>query len=399
MTRPRSPIVFSCRVIAALLIAALASPALAVRLDLDPPAEGEFVRDLGEMITPGGEQRIKDVASRLLDDTSTPIIVITIESMARHGGRDLRIETFATLLFDQWGIGEPTRDGKPWDTGVLLLVSKNDRKARIELGRGWRRAYDGRATDIMDRTIIPRFKRGDFNGGIVAGTEALDRLAREFVREVREENRRTTGAIPPVVQADPGQPPRPAVERPDYPAGADAPPATPGPEPAEPPRAEPPPVRVPSERFPAEPDSYPVRRPSAGGILGGSLLCVLIGAAIVVMIVVSIIRSLTRAITRPTPPPIPFGGFGHRRSYSSGPGLLTGRGARLFALNAGGGRRRRYGGGGFGSSFGSSSRGSGGGFFSSRSSGSSFGSSRSSGGGSRSFGRGSSGGGGATGSW
>jgi uncharacterized protein len=77
-----------------------------------------------------------EVCDELLTDKATPIIVVTIESMANHGGADMRIETFATLLFNQWQIGHESIGEEYWNTGILLLVSKGDRKARIELGGG-----------------------------------------------------------------------------------------------------------------------------------------------------------------------------------------------------------------------------------------------------------------------
>ena len=92
--------------------------------------------------------------------------------------RGLRIETFAHLLFDQWQVGPATLGKTPWNYGILLLVSKEDRKARIELGAGWRRDKDVQAQQIMEEQIIPRFKQGDFSGGIVAGVESLDKMAR-----------------------------------------------------------------------------------------------------------------------------------------------------------------------------------------------------------------------------
>ncbi len=63
---------------------------------------------------------------------------------------------------------------------MLLLVSKQDRKARIELGAGWKHEKDVAAQQIMDKLIIPQFKRGDFSGGIVAGVEGLDKIARDL---------------------------------------------------------------------------------------------------------------------------------------------------------------------------------------------------------------------------
>jgi len=145
---------------------------------LPRPGDRDFIADMAGMITPGDKEKIKKLCDDLLTKKATPIIVVTIESMASHGGAGMRIETFARLLFDQWGIGQAKLGGKTWNTGILLLVSKDDRKARIELGAYWKRDKDDLARKIMDEQIVPRFKEGDFSGGIVAGVESLDKMAR-----------------------------------------------------------------------------------------------------------------------------------------------------------------------------------------------------------------------------
>ena len=98
--------------------------------------------------------------------------------MAEYGGGGLRIETFARLLFDQWQVGIAKLGNQNWNTGILLLVSVGDRKSRIELGAGWGREKDQLCQQIMDERIVPEFKQGDFNGGISAGVEALEAMAR-----------------------------------------------------------------------------------------------------------------------------------------------------------------------------------------------------------------------------
>ena len=152
--------------------------ASAVEIDLEPPGDREFIRDLAGLLDPGAQEQIRKVCDSLLTDKATPIIVITIESMAKHGGEGMRIETFATLLFDQWGIGHATLGKQEWNTGILLLVSRDDRKARIELGGGWGRREDALCRQIMDEQIIFYFKQGQFSDGIVAGVEALDKMGR-----------------------------------------------------------------------------------------------------------------------------------------------------------------------------------------------------------------------------
>ena len=141
-------------------------------INLDPPGQREFVLDKADLISAADETRIRETCDKLLTGTATPIVVVTIESTRKYdAGIGMHVRAFAILLFDQWGIGRATIDGKEVNTGILLLVSKGDRKARIELGAGWGRSHDRMCRRIMDERIIPRFKRGDFSGGIRAGAE------------------------------------------------------------------------------------------------------------------------------------------------------------------------------------------------------------------------------------
>jgi uncharacterized protein len=150
------------------------------RINIERPGDRQFVLDLANLIGYADEKKIKELADKLLTEKAAPIIVVTIESMAKHGDEGMRIETFARLLFDQWGIGPATLGETQWNYGILLLVSQQDRKARIELGAGWKRDKDAVAQTIMDDMIVPKFKSGDFSGGIVSGVEALDKMAREL---------------------------------------------------------------------------------------------------------------------------------------------------------------------------------------------------------------------------
>lgn len=150
------------------------------QIDIERPGEREFVVDKADLITEADQKTIKETADKLLTDKAAPIIVVTIESMAAHGGAGLRIETFARLLFDQWGIGYEKIGKTQWNYGILLLVSRDDRRARIELGAGWKHEKDALAQRIMDEQIIPRFKQGEFSAGIVAGVNALDKMARDL---------------------------------------------------------------------------------------------------------------------------------------------------------------------------------------------------------------------------
>ena len=148
------------------------------RIRLDPPGSREFVLDKANLLDPAVKAKTQEECGKLLTDKATPIIVVTIPSMAEYGGANLRIETFARLLFDQWQIGIAQLNKENWNTGILLLVSSGDRQARIELGAGWRHNNDQICQQIMGQQIIPYFKQGDYAGGITAGVKALDAMAR-----------------------------------------------------------------------------------------------------------------------------------------------------------------------------------------------------------------------------
>lgn len=160
------------------ILCVLPRSAQAGRLDIERPGQREFVVDYANILDAAAEREIREVAEDLLDQHATPIVVITIESMAKHGGQRMDIETFSRILFDQWGVGHPYINGEQWDTGILLVISKVDRKARIELGAGWAHEKDAEASRIMASRIIPAFKQGDHSRGAVAGVHALDAMAR-----------------------------------------------------------------------------------------------------------------------------------------------------------------------------------------------------------------------------
>lgn len=143
-----------------------------------PDGKESFITDQADLIASEDEAKINALCKELLQKRATPIIVVTIPSMQAVGGQPgMRIETFARFLFDGWGIGHEKiqlNDKETvWNTGVLLLVSKGDRKARIELGAHWGHEHDDFCQTIMDEVIIPRFKKEEFSGGIVGGVESL----------------------------------------------------------------------------------------------------------------------------------------------------------------------------------------------------------------------------------
>ena len=156
-----------------LLATALWFSATCVRSQTFPPrpAPGEFVLDEAVLLHAGDQQRIEGACAKLMKEEQIPIVVVTIPSLAKYHAKN--IEVYARALFDNWGIGSQTRN-----YGVLLLVSRGDRKARIELGAAWAHARDETVEMIMKDIMIPNFKKGDYSSGILRGVQALDTMAR-----------------------------------------------------------------------------------------------------------------------------------------------------------------------------------------------------------------------------
>ena len=82
------------------------------------------------------------------------------------------IEQYAVRVAEIWKLGR-----KKVDDGAILVIAKNDRAARIEVGYGLEGALnDATSKRIISERITPRFAQGDFNGGIVAGVDQIIRV-------------------------------------------------------------------------------------------------------------------------------------------------------------------------------------------------------------------------------
>ncbi|MGB0722705.1 MAG: TPM domain-containing protein [Gammaproteobacteria bacterium] len=155
-----------------LLVAAFWLPAHAVDFP-PPPEEGAFLVDNATMVTADDANAINRLAATLLEEERVALYVLTIESLARYDAASLDIESYARKVFDHWGVGF-----KDFNYGILLLVSRGDRKARIELGAGYDGRLDGATRNIMNDLIIPHFRAREFSLGIADGVRGLDAMAR-----------------------------------------------------------------------------------------------------------------------------------------------------------------------------------------------------------------------------
>ncbi|HIG83434.1 MAG TPA: TPM domain-containing protein [Verrucomicrobia bacterium] len=143
--------------------------------NLDPPGNLEYLVDKINLIHPEHAQKIRDLGKRLLENTETPIIVVTIDKISDHVDEDISIDDFAERLFDQWQIGSSGNDGNEENLskGVLLLFSNESGEARIILGAGWFQEKRDYCQWVYDSVIAPRFRASKYSRGIFAGFDIL----------------------------------------------------------------------------------------------------------------------------------------------------------------------------------------------------------------------------------
>ena len=98
------------------------------------------------------------------DKTSHQLVVVTLKTLDGYA-----IDDYGYQLGRHWGIG-----AKDKNNGSLLIIAPNERKVRIEVGYGLEGTLtDALASNIIQQIILPKFKQGDFAGGIDSGATAI----------------------------------------------------------------------------------------------------------------------------------------------------------------------------------------------------------------------------------
>ena len=148
-----------------------------------PALTGRVVDD-ANVIDAATKARLDERLKALEDKTGTQLVVATLPSLQGYD-----IADYGYQLGRAWGIGQ-----KGKNNGALLIVAPNDRKVRIEVGYG----LEGVLTDavtklIIENAILPRFRAGDFSGGIARGVDdvlqVLSGDAEEFRRRADRASR------------------------------------------------------------------------------------------------------------------------------------------------------------------------------------------------------------------
>ena len=150
-----------------LLLLGMLLPSAGVRAQLSDPKFPQLtgrVVDNARLLSNEDRATIDAELAALESKSTDQVAVVTLPSL-----QGFEIEDFGYKLGRHWAIGQ-----KGKDNGILLIVAPNERKVRIEAGRG----LEGVMTDalsklVIDRTILPAFRRGDFPGGIRAGVRDI----------------------------------------------------------------------------------------------------------------------------------------------------------------------------------------------------------------------------------
>lgn len=194
MTTALAPLRRALLLLAGLVWLALGSTAQAQDY---PPRPGGPVHDRAGMLAPETVAKLDAELRAYNAQTGRAIIVATVPSL-----EGASIETYATGLFSDWGIGGAKRD-----MGLLLLIARDDRKMRIEVGYGLHGYFGGiMAGRVINDVMTPRFKEGNFDAGVSDGVAAIlahlakspeDAIAVEEAAQAAEAQRsRSDGGFP-----------------------------------------------------------------------------------------------------------------------------------------------------------------------------------------------------------
>lgn len=151
------------------VVALLCLTAVGMTQTLTFPALTGRVVDEAGLLSPGDRATLSASLADLEAKTTDQLVVVTLKSL-----QGTAIEDYGYQLGRSWKIGQ-----KDKDSGVLLIVAAAERKVRIEVGYGLEGTLTDAATRlIIENTILPAFRSGDFASGIKNGTAQIAQLLR-----------------------------------------------------------------------------------------------------------------------------------------------------------------------------------------------------------------------------
>ncbi len=147
------------------VVAALVLSIVAQAAEVIPPAPKEYFNDYAGAVSPATASRLNEQLKEFERETSNQIIVAIFPKMQS----DSSIEDYTVRVAQSWRVGQKGRDN-----GAVLFVFMAERSVYIQVGYGLEGALpDALAKRIIEREITPKFRQGDFDGGLTAGVTAM----------------------------------------------------------------------------------------------------------------------------------------------------------------------------------------------------------------------------------
>ena len=131
------------------------------------PAPAGYVSDFASVLSPSTKAGLENLCYQVDRQAHAQIAVVTIKTL----DNDQSIDEFATALEDKWKVGP-----KGTDRGILMLVSLNPRKYRIEVGYGLEGILNDAKVGDIGRSMVPSLSQNDYNTAIPLGVQQIARI-------------------------------------------------------------------------------------------------------------------------------------------------------------------------------------------------------------------------------
>ena len=146
-----------------LALSLLFSPAATAQEPYYPEPTGYVVDDAG-LLSSGTIQGVSVLARELQDKTGAQLAIATVPSIA-----PLEVEEYAVELFERWGVGQ-----RGEDNGVLMVIARDERRIRIEVGYGLEGILpDGKVGTILRQDIVPALRQNNWDLGVADGAVSI----------------------------------------------------------------------------------------------------------------------------------------------------------------------------------------------------------------------------------
>jgi len=128
------------------------------------PTNSIYVQDYAHVLSNDVKSKINGIGTSLNQKTKAQVVVVTTKTL-----QETPLEEYSLGILRQWGIGD-----KKLNNGVVMLFVIDDKKSRIEVGYGLEGALpDAKTGQIQDEYMLPFFKKGEYDNGILNGYAAV----------------------------------------------------------------------------------------------------------------------------------------------------------------------------------------------------------------------------------